>query len=134
VTRIELLNPTELVKPVGFAHGVLVRDARSMLFLAGQCGYGPDGKLLAPDDLVAQFGQALDNMALVLRDAEMEFHNLVQLHLFVRDRDEYHRRRKEFGLVYRRHFGKHYPAMAMFQVVSLYDPAALIELTAVACG
>ena len=36
--------------------------------------------------------------------------------------------RKEFGRVWRKHCGKHYPGMALFEVVSLFDPEARIEV------
>jgi enamine deaminase RidA (YjgF/YER057c/UK114 family) len=36
------------------------------------------------------------------------------------------------GEVWRRHFGGHYPAMGLFGVVELFEPAALVELMGVA--
>ncbi|HUG88000.1 MAG TPA: RidA family protein, partial [Actinomycetota bacterium] len=38
----------------------------------------------------------------------------------------------EIGEAYRRHFGRHYPAMALVEVSGLFEPAALVEVTAVA--
>lgn len=40
--------------------------------------------------------------------------------------------RRAFGEVWRRHCGRHYPGMAMFQVVSLFDPEARIEIQGIA--
>ena len=37
-----------------------------------------------------------------------------------------------FGAIWKKHCGKHYPGMAMFQVVSLFDPDALIEVQGIA--
>ena len=34
--------------------------------------------------------------------------------------------------MHQRHFGKHYPAMALFGVTGLFDPAAMVELVGVA--
>jgi len=34
--------------------------------------------------------------------------------------------------VWKKHCGKHYPGMAMFEVVSLFDPLARIEVQGIA--
>jgi enamine deaminase RidA (YjgF/YER057c/UK114 family) len=127
------INPTELAAPVGFAHGWLVEhgDQRT-LWLAGQCGYDRDGRVAHRGDLVAQLDQALANVGFVLRDAGLAFTDVVQLNFYVTSRDDYAAARREFGSVWRRHCGKHYPAMAMFEVVSLFDPDARIEVQGVA--
>ena len=129
------VNPAELSPPVGFAHAWLVESAdgqQRTLYLAGQCGYDASGRVLAPGDLVAQLDQAMANIALILRDAEMAFEDVVQLNFYITSRDDYAAARKEFGKVWRKHCGKHYPGMAMFQVVSLFDPDARIEVQGIA--
>jgi len=127
------VNPKELAPPVGFAHGWLVEHAPARtLYLAGQCGYDAQGRVEAPGDLVAQLERALANIGLILRDAGMTFADVVQLNFYVTSRDDYATARKSFGEVWRRHCGKHYPGMAMFEVVSLFDPQARIEVQGVA--
>ena len=129
------VNPATLCEPVGFAHAWLVtsNDLRT-LYLAGQCGYDADGSVESPGDLVAQLDRALANVGEVLKDAEMEFSDIVQLNFFVRSRDDYATARREFGEVWRKHGGKHYPAMAMLMVAGLFDPDALIEVQGVAAA
>jgi len=39
---------------------------------------------------------------------------------------------KTVGEAYRRHFGRHYPAMALLEVSRLFDPEAKVELMAIA--
>ncbi len=39
---------------------------------------------------------------------------------------------QRLGEAYRRHFGRHYPAMALFEVTGLFDPASQVELMCVA--
>lgn len=127
------INPNELAPPVGFAHGWLVEhEPQRTLYLAGQCGYDQRGQITAPGDLAAQLDQALANLGVILRDAGMEFADVVQLNFYVTSRDDYATARKEFGAIWRRHCGKHYPGMAMFQVVSLFDPLARIEIQGIA--
>ncbi|MBL9076952.1 MAG: RidA family protein [Planctomycetes bacterium] len=127
------INPSDLAPPVGFAHAWLVESGEQRtLYLAGQCGYDAAGRVESPGDLVAQLDRALANIGAILRDAGMAFADVVQLNFYVTSRDDYATARKQFGAVWRRHCGKHYPGMAMFQVVSLFDPAARIEVQGIA--
>lgn len=127
------INPADLAKPIGFAHAWLVEHGeQKTLYLAGQCGYDAAGHVAAPGDLVAQLDQALANIGMILRDAQMEFADVVQLNFYVTSRDDYATARRAFGEVWRRRCGKHFPGMAMFQVVSLFDPQALIEVQGIA--
>lgn len=129
------VNPEELAATVGFAHAWLVEhgDQRT-LYLAGQCGYDREGRVESPGDLVAQLDRALANIGLILRDAGLAFADVVQLNFYVTSRDDYAAARKAFGQVWRKHCGRHYPGMAMFQVVSLFDPEARIEVQGIAAS
>ena len=127
------INPAELAKPVGFAHAFLVEaPGVRTLYLAGQCAYDAAGVLVARGDLVGQLDAALRNIGVILREAAMQFSDVVQLNLYVRSRDDYATARRDFAKVWRTHCGAHYPAMAMFMVSSLLDPDALIEVQGVA--
>ena len=129
------VNPEDLPPPVGFAHGWLVKSkGLRTLYFAGQCGYDRSGAVESKGDLVAQTDKAMSNLGCVLRDAGLEYEDVVQLNFFLRSGDDYHLARKELGKVWRRYCGTHYPAMAMFVVVSLYDPDAVIEIQGIATG
>ncbi|MEM7201884.1 MAG: RidA family protein [Planctomycetota bacterium] len=133
MTDKQAINPSELAPPIGFAHGWVVDGGGvRTLYLAGQCGHDAAGAITAPGDLAAQLDRALENIGLILRDAEMSFADVVQLNFYVCSRDDYALARAEFGRVWRRHCGRHYPAMAMVTVVSLFDPQALIEVQGIA--
>jgi enamine deaminase RidA (YjgF/YER057c/UK114 family) len=54
------------------------------------------------------------------------------MQIFVTDVAEYQRLSKEIGDAYRRHFGRHFPAMALLEVRRLFDPAAKVELMCIA--
>jgi enamine deaminase RidA (YjgF/YER057c/UK114 family) len=54
------------------------------------------------------------------------------MQIFVTDAADYRRRLPELGRVYRSHFGRHFPAMALLEVSGLFDAAARVELMAVA--
>ena len=127
------INPPELAPPVGFAHAWLIEHGPARtLWLAGQCGYDATGRIVEPGDLVAQLDRALANIGRILDAAGLAFADVVQLNFYVTSRDDYAAARREFGQVWRKHCGRHYPAMAMFEVVSLFDPDARIEVQGVA--
>ena len=131
------INPDDLSPPVGFAHAWLVESGNGdqrTLYLAGQCGYDAGGRVQNKGDLPGQLDKAMANIASILRDAEMGFEDVVQLNFYVTSRNDYATARKEFGRVWREHCGKHFPGMAMFQVVSLFDPDALIEVQGIAAS
>ena len=48
------------------------------------------------------------------------------------DMDGYRTFLRELGEVWRRHFGRRYPAMALIGASALFEPEALVELTGVA--
>jgi enamine deaminase RidA (YjgF/YER057c/UK114 family) len=52
--------------------------------------------------------------------------------VFVTDVSEYKRSLRELGGVWRRRFGRHYPAMGLFGVTELFDVEAKVELMGVA--
>jgi len=125
--RKELINPPQLPPPRGFNHGIATTGGR-LLFLAGQDASGPDGKIVAPGDLVAQFEQVITNLAAVVEAAGGTPSDIVKLTVFVRSRDEYVANLKPIGRVFRARFGDYYPAMALFEVTGFFQTAALVEL------
>ncbi|MBK8980196.1 MAG: RidA family protein [Planctomycetes bacterium] len=127
------INPAELADPVGFSHGWLVEHGPvRTLYLAGQCGYDRSGRVETPGDLVAQMERAMRNVGVVLREAGMDFSDLVQLNFYVTSRDDYATARRAFGRTWRELCGRHYPGMAMFMVASLLDEEARIEIQGIA--
>lgn len=129
------INPEDLAKPVGFAHGWLVEHGeQKTLYLAGQCGYDRQGRISHRGDVVAQMEVAMCNIGSVLRDAGLDYTDIVQLNFYVTSRDDYATARKAFGAAWKRFCGRHYPGMAMFQVVSLFDPEARIEVQGIAAS
>ena len=126
-----IINPPTLAPPKGFNHGILVTGGQ-LLFLAGQDASDVEGRIVAPDDLVAQFEQVLLNLKAVVEAAGGTMHDIVKLNIFVRDRADYVAKLKLLGKVFRAYFGDYYPTMALFEVSSLFQKEALIELEGMA--
>jgi enamine deaminase RidA (YjgF/YER057c/UK114 family) len=127
----EVINPPQLAEAVGYANAVATRGGR-LLFLAGQTGMDANGAIAAPGDLVAQFGQALANLHVVVTTAGGQMSDIVKLTLFVTDAAAYRSQLKPLGQAYRAVFGRYYPAMTLVEVKGLFDPQALIEIEGMA--
>ena len=130
MTPHRIVNPPSLAEPVGFAHAVVAAPGRT-IWLGGQAGHDADGRLQGAT-LVEQFDRAAANLVEALRAAGGEVDQLVSMQLFVTDAAQYRASLRELGEVWRRWFGRHYPAVALFEVSALFDPAALVEIVAVA--
>ena len=127
---VERINPAELARPSGFSHAVAVTGGR-MVFLAGQVGMDPDGKVVS-GGVVAQFEQALANLLTALAAAGGQPADLVSLSIYIVDLADYQAHAKEIGAVWRRLAGTEYPAVAGVGVARLWDPQALVELQGIA--
>ncbi|MGW7258966.1 RidA family protein [Streptomyces sp. NPDC054834] len=123
---VERVNPPELSPPTGFSHAVVATGAR-IVFLAGQTALDPDGKVLG-DTLPEQFEQALGNLLTALRAAGGTPDRLARVTVYTTDVAAYRRHAPELGRVWRRLAGRDYPAMAVVEVVRLWDDRATVEL------
>lgn len=124
LTRIA---PPELPPPIGFSHAIATRGGR-IVWLAGQNGTDSAGTVVAPGDLVGQTDQALVNILACVAAAGGGAEDIVKLHLYVSDVSAYRAARRELGEVWRKHFGKSYPAMMLLGVTGFFEPDALIEI------
>ena len=119
-----------LAEPVGYAHAVAAAPGRTV-FLGGQVAQGRDG-VVRGKSVADQFDLAAANLVAALEAAGGRPDDLVFLLVFVTDVDAYRRSLGELGSVWRRHFGRRYPAMAVLGVTALFDPDALVELVGTA--
>ncbi|MDQ3985200.1 MAG: RidA family protein [Actinomycetota bacterium] len=126
----EILNPKDLAPAVGFSHAVVAGPGRA-IHIGGQTAHDAEGKVQGKT-VVEQFEAAAANLIRVLDEAGAKPEHLVSMQIFCTKGDEYRASLKELGDVYKRHFGRHYPAISFFSVNSLFDPAASIEVVATA--
>jgi enamine deaminase RidA (YjgF/YER057c/UK114 family) len=126
----EVVNPQTLPPAAGFSHAVIAQAGRTV-YLAGQTAQRADGTIVE-GTIAEQFDVAAGNVVLALEATGAHPQDLVSMQIFVTDIVEYRRLSKEIGTAYRRHFGRHYPAMALLEVRRLFDPKAAVELMAIA--
>ena len=127
----KLINPEALGAPSGYANGLLVDGGGKLLFIAGQIAWDKNQKIVS-DDFVEQFDRALANVIAVLRAAGGEAENIARLVIYVTNKLEYRERTREVGDRYRKHMGKHFPAMVLVQVAGLLDDGAKVEIEGMA--
>jgi 2-iminobutanoate/2-iminopropanoate deaminase len=124
---MKMHNPVTVAAPSGpYSHGVEVpRDAR-WLYIAGQIGIAPDGKL--PADLEGQAEQCWRNIKAILAAAGMSVEHLVKCtHFLTRAQDV-----AAYGKVRANHLGEARPASTLLIVSALARPGLLVEVEAVA--
>ncbi|TMC54304.1 MAG: RidA family protein [Chloroflexi bacterium] len=123
------VNPEELAPARGFSHATVAGDT---VWIGGQVGSDASGKIVEPGDIVAQYARAIHNVAIALHAAGCAPEDTVKLTYYVTDMKAYRDNRGALGAAYREFFRTDYPASTLIEVRSLVDPAALIEIDAVA--
>lgn len=128
--EMKILQPPGWPAPIGYSNGIAV-DAGRIVFVAGQIGWNAEQKFEGTD-FVAQFEQALANVIEVLAQAGGRPEHICRMTAYCCDRGSYLAGRERLGEVWRRHMGRHYPAMSLVFVADLIDRPAVIELEATA--
>jgi enamine deaminase RidA (YjgF/YER057c/UK114 family) len=119
------VNPAGWPQPKGYANGMTGRGR--LVFVAGQIGWTAE-QTFATDDFVGQFEQALRNTVAVLEAAGARPEHIARMTCYITDKREYLARLPEIGRCWRQILGRHFPAMALVQVVALVEDRAKIEI------
>lgn len=122
------LLPEGWPRPKGYANGM---RANGIFVLTGGV-IGWDAREVIADGFVAQVNQVFANIKAILAEGGAAPEHLVRMTWYVTDMGAYLANLRPVGQAYRAHFGTHYPAMALVQVVRLVEPAAMIEIEATA--
>lgn len=125
----DVLHPRNWKPARGYSSGIAARGRT--VFCGGLIGWNAD-QVFEADDFAAQVAQCLRNIVAVLAEAGAEPRHLVRLTWYVTDKQAYLGSLREIGAAYREIIGRHYPAMALVQVVALVEDRALVEIEATA--
>lgn len=126
---MKILQPPIWKPPRGYSNGIMARG--NFIFVSGQIAWNSEGQIVGAD-FVLQVKQALANVLSVLREGDGKPEDVVKLTWFVKDKNEYLKRSKEIGEVYREFFDRHYPAMTLVEVSGLLEDEAKVEIEALA--
>lgn len=126
-TRI--VQPDGWANPKGYSNAKLARNGT--LYVAGQVGWD-ENEVFKAHDFLGQMEQALLNIRTIVRSAGGGVSDVVRLTWYVIDADDYLARQDAVGEVYRRVFGRNFPAMTLVVVSALIEPGAPLEIEATA--
>ncbi|HTM09029.1 MAG TPA: RidA family protein [Verrucomicrobiae bacterium] len=127
----ELLNPSGLERPVGYAHVAKVTSGK-IVFIAGQAPFDSTGAVVGRGDFVRQFTQVMANLKLAVEGAGGRPDQIAVMTMYLTDLPAYLEQKKALGAAYREVFGKHFPAITLVEVQSLYNTDCMVEISAVA--
>ena len=123
----KIYNPSSVAKPGGaYSHGIEVPPNARWLFISGQLGITPEGKVR--EGTAAQAEQAWANIINILKDAGMGVQDLVKVtHYLLRAGDI-----AGYIKVRTRFLGDARPASMLLIVPELVKPEFLLEIEAIA--
>lgn len=125
---IQVLQPAGWPRPKGYANGMAAEGRQ--VFVAGQVGW--DEQQRFAEGLAGQVRQTFKNIVAVLNEAGAGPEHIVRLTWYVTSRDEYYAELPQIGQAYREVIGRHFPVMAVVQVVALMEAQAKVEIEATA--
>jgi len=128
-TEHEVLHPKNWKPALGYSNGMAARGR--LVVTGGIIGWNAD-QVFETDDFAGQAAQVLRSIVEVLACAGARPEHLVRLTWYVTDKHDYLASLKELGRAYRETIGRHYPAMALVQVVALVEDRAKVEIEATA--
>jgi enamine deaminase RidA (YjgF/YER057c/UK114 family) len=126
---VKRLQPPGWPRPKGYANGISARGRT--IVTAGIIGWDENERIAAPD-LPGQLRQVLRNLLAILAEDGAGPEHVVRMIWYVVDLDDYRGSLTEIGAVWRETMGRSYPAMAVVGVTGLVEPAARIEIEAMA--
>jgi len=127
----ELLNPAGLESPVGYAHVAKITGG-NIVHIAGQAPFDAHGQVVGKGEFVAQFAQVMRNLKTAVEAAGGRSNQYAVLTIYITDLQAYWSNKKSLGTVYREIFGKHFPAITLVEVKSLYNPDCMVEISGIA--
>ena len=111
-----------------YSQAVKVTGAQTILYIAGQVAYGPDGSPVHAGDFKAQARAALQALKAQVEAGGGTMASIVKVNTYLTDI----RHRADYGPIREEFFGRKMPAHTLIQVAALAAPEFLIEIEAVA--
>lgn len=123
------LCPPGWPRPKGYSNAMAARGR--IVMTAGVVGWNEQQEFVEKT-LAGQFAQTLRNIVAILECDGAYPKNIARLTCYVTSIDEYLESAKEIGAAWREIMGRHYPAMALVEVVRLVEREAKVEIEATA--
>ena len=143
----QVLITIAVVLLVGCAHGTVPRKAITsddapaalgpyspgvqvgeFLFLSGQIGLNPESGKLVEGGIKEQTKQVLDNLGAVLKEAGMDYDNVVRATVYVSDMNNF----QSMNSAYKGYFNSPHPPARSMVEVQLLRKGTLVEIDLIA--
>lgn len=126
-----VINPWTWQDKYGFVQANKVTNANRVLFTAGIVSVDGDGNLLYPGNMDKQMNQILDNMELLLEQANFKLSDVVRFTYYTTDVQSFTQAAQRV-LIKRLHRANCKPATSLIGVNSLFHPDCVVEIEAIA--
>jgi len=123
------LLPPGWPRPKGYSNGISASGR--LIVTAGVVGWDENEHFVS-NTLPGQFAQTLRNIVSILAEDGAGPEHIVRLTCYVTSIDAYLASLEDIGAAWREIIGRHYPAMALAEVVRLVEPQAMVEIEATA--
>ena len=128
MAKLEKYCAPGVFDPPGYSQAIKVTGAQTILFLAGQVAYAPDGNAAHKGDFTGQARAVFGAVKALVEAGGGTLDNVVKITTYVTDVSN----RPAFRAVRDEFFGKKGPASTMIEVSKLAHPDYLIEIEAIA--
>lgn len=125
-----IINPWKWQENLGFVQANEITNAKHILFTAGQVSVDTEGNLLHPNDMEKQLSQVLDNMEVLLNNANLKLSDVVKFTYFSTNVQAFTQAAPKV-LIERLQNSNCNPATSLIGVNELFHPDCVIEIEAI---
>ena len=122
---MQFIQPEGWPKPRGYSNGIIAEG--KTLFIGGQIGWD-ENEQFQSDDFAEQVRKTLENTVAILAAGGAKPEHITRMTWYITNKQEYLGALKAVGQAYRDTIGRHFPVMAMLQVVALMEDRAKVEI------
>jgi len=119
--HFQALLPDGWERARGYSYGAVSSGSR-VVHIAGQIG--------APGNFGEQWERALGKVVEVMATAGGTAENITMMRIYVTDMAAYQSAGAALGEAWKKHMGRHFPAMTLVAVTALVSDQALVEIEA----
>jgi len=122
----EFYNPETLWRPFGAFSMMFLKGNGKQVQLKGQVSLDTSGNVVGPHDMRIQVDQALSNIEVALQSVGGQMGDVTELFQHTTDIDAF----MQTDDIRQKYLSEPYPVTTTVEVVRLYDPELVVEITA----
>ncbi|RWL80100.1 MAG: RidA family protein [Mesorhizobium sp.] len=121
-------NPSEIWQPFGAFSMLKIQGVGQIVHLKGQVSLDKEGQVVGKNDMPAQARKTLENIQALLASVGGTMADIISLTQYATDIQKF----MAAGEIRKQFFAEPFPVTTTVEVVRLYHPDLLIEITATA--